>query len=303
MQRRSFIRHTAVLAGATLFTQQRALAALFNTSPFNITLLRKNVGIFTERGGTIGFELTNEGIIVIDSQFPDTAPHFMEEAKKLKNVPFSFLLNTHHHGDHSSGNIAFKGLVQHVVAHENSLANQKRVAESRNELDKVLLPDTTFTDESKVKIANGKVKGYYYGPAHTNGDAVYHFEEANVVHLGDLLFNRRHPFVDRSAGASMRNWINVLEQTKKKFSKDTLYIFGHSQPSHPVTGSAEDLTKFQDYLDKVLRFAEVEIKAGKSKEEFLKNTSVPGVTEWTGDGLQRPLTAAYEEITEGDKKL
>ena len=78
-----------------------------------------------------------------------------------------------------------------------------------------------------------------------------------------------------------------------------MYVFGHALESYLVTGTADDLTKFQDYLDKVLKFTESEIKKGVSKDEFIKNTSIPGVTEWTGDGIQRPLTAAYEELTAG----
>ena len=127
--------------------------------------------------------------------------------------------------------------------------------------------------------------------------AIYHFEEANIMHLGDLLFNKRHPFVDRGAGANMRNWIAVLDKVQKTAGKDTLFIFGHSLNAGEETGTAENLKKFQDYLDKVLKFAEAEIKRGVSKEEFVKNTAVPGVTEWSGQGIERPLTAAYEELT------
>ncbi len=299
MHRRSFLRYSTVLAGASLVTRKNALAQIFRTTAYNIQMLRGNIGIFTERGGTIGFGIANEGLVVIDAQFPDTAAHFIDEAKKKNNAPFRYLLNTHHHGDHTAGNIAFKGAVEHVLAHENSLANQKRVAEQQNGLDKVLLPDTTFQQDTKVKIGKIKIKGYYFGPGHTNGDAVYLFEEENIVHMGDLVFNRRHPFVDRSAGASIRSWITVLEKTRKEFNNKTMYVFGHSLETYPVTGTADDLLKFQDYLDKVLRFTEGEIKRGVSKEEFIKNTSIPGVTEWTGDGIQRPLTAAYEELTAG----
>jgi hypothetical protein len=117
------------------------------------------------------------------------------------------------------------------------------------------------------------------------------------MHLGDLLFNKRHPFVDRTAGANMRNWISVLEKTRKEGNNDTLYIFGHSLTPGEETGTAENLKMFQNYLEKVLTFAEAEIKRGVSKEEFIKNTAIPGVTEWSGQGIERPLTAAYEEIT------
>jgi cyclase len=297
MHRRHFLRNTGILTGSALLFQKKALASLFNTYDFNLKMLRNNVGIFTERGGSIGFLLGKDGIVVIDAQFPDTAQHLITELKNKSTAPFRYLINTHHHGDHTAGNIAFKGLAEHVVAHENSLANQKAVAEKNNSLDKQLLPDMTFKDEWKLKLGDEKLKGEYYGPGHTNGDAVYHFEETNILHVGDLMFNKRHPIVDRSAGASIYNWIKDLDKISKKANKDTIIIFGHSLNPGEETGSVEDVKKFQDYLSKLMDFAQAEIKKGVSKEDFIKNTAIPGVTEWTGQGIGRPLTAAYEEIT------
>ena len=302
MHRRSFIRNTGLLAGSTLLFQQEALAEFFRTSAFNIKMLRNNVGIFTERGGTIGFLLGKDGIIVIDSQFPDTATHFIEEAKKLNTQPFKYLLNTHHHGDHSGGNISFKGIAEKVVAHENSLKNQKAVAEKNNTLEKVLLPDTTFAEDWKLKMSDEKLKADYFGAAHTNGDAVYHFENANIMHVGDLDFNKRHPVVDRSAGANIASWIKVLDKIVKKADKDTIIIFGHSLVPGEETGTTEDVKKFQAYLGQVLDFAEQEVKKGVTKEDFIKNTSIPGNTLWSGHGIERPLSAAWEEAKEAGKQ-
>jgi glyoxylase-like metal-dependent hydrolase (beta-lactamase superfamily II) len=177
------------------------------------------------------------------------------------------------------------------------LINQKASAEKAKTVDKQLYPDQTFDKNLKLKTGKEKIKGYYFGAGHTNGDAIYHFQDANIMHVGDLMFNKRHPFVDRGAGANMKNWISVLDSIQKEGNKDTIYIFGHSLNAGEETGTAEDLKKFQDYLSKVLQFAEAEIKRGISKEEFIKNTVIPGVTEWTGQGIERPLTAAYEELT------
>jgi cyclase len=297
MHRRNFLRNTSVLTGATLLFQKNTMAQFFKSFDYKVTMLRRDIGIFTERGGTIGFLLGKDGIVVIDAQFPDTAPHLIADLKQKSTAPFLYLLNTHHHGDHSSGNIAFKGIAEHVFAHENSLTNQKNVAEKNNNMDKQLLPDMTFTTDYKFKIGDEKIKADYYGAGHTNGDAVYFFEEANIMHTGDLMFNKRHPFVDRSAGASMASWIKDLDKVIKKADKNTIIIFGHSLNPGEETGSKEDVKKFQDYLGKVLAFAEAEIKKGVSKEDFIKNTSIPGVTEWIGQGIDRPLTAAYEELT------
>lgn len=301
MHRRNFIRNTGILTGSALLFQKNILANILDTFDYNIKMLRNNVGIFTERGGTIGFLLSKDGIVVIDSQFPDTAQHLIDDLKKRSTSPIRYLLNTHHHGDHSGGNISFKGIVEHVVAHENSLANQKAVAERNNSLDRQLLPDLPFKEEYKLKIGDETIKGDYYGPGHTNGDAVYHFEKANIMHTGDLMFNKRHPFVDRSAGANMANWIKDLDKVIKKADKDTIIIFGHSLNPGEETGTVEDVKKFQDYLEKVLSFAGQEVRKGVTREEFLKNTSIPGVSDWTGQGIERPLGAAFDELSQEKK--
>ncbi|MES2882790.1 MAG: MBL fold metallo-hydrolase [Bacteroidota bacterium] len=298
MHRRNFIRNTSLVSAAALFGGEKAIASFFKTNAHNIKMLRGNVGIFTERGGTIGFYLGKDGVAIIDSQFADTAPHLIDELKNKNAGPLKFLLNTHHHGDHSGGNIAFKGMVDHVIAHKNSLVNQTAATTKNNTLDKQLLPDLTFTKKYKLKLGDEKLKADYYGPAHTNGDAVYHFEEANVFHTGDLMFNKRHPFVDRTTGASISNWIKVLYKIGRKATNDSIIIFGHALVPGEETGTKEDVKKFQDYLTKLLAFTEAAIKKGVTKEDFIKNTVIPGVTEWSGQGIERPLGAAYDELVE-----
>ena len=207
------------------------------------------------------------------------------------------LINTHHHGDHTGGNISFKGIVGNVVGHENCLANYKRVAATQKTEDKQLFQNITFTDTWKYKIGSERIKAHYFGAGHTNGDAIIHFEHANIAHMGDLLFNRRYPVIDRSAGANLNSWITVLDKTLSTFSDDTLFVFGHAFDPEKVTGSKEDIKVFKDYLEKLLTFVDGEIKAGKTKEEIVKNKSIPGVTEMQGTGIDKNLQSAYEELT------
>lgn len=296
MLRRSFIQNSALAFGALTLAQQKLLSAFFE-DPWKIQMLRRDVGIFTEKGGTIAFLLSRKGIIVVDSQFPEQSQHLIGELKKKSNKSFKLLINTHHHGDHTAGNISFSGIVDHVLAHENSLKNQRAVAIAQKTENKQLYPDRTYTDTHCEKFAKENICLSYHGAAHTDGDSYVHFEHANIVHTGDLVFNRRHPFVDRGAGASIKSWIEVLDKGVNKFDKDTIYIFGHAGTGYEVTGNADDLRKFGDYLGMVLKFVDGEIKAGKTKDEILKATAIPGADEWKGDGIQRPLQAAYEELT------
>ena len=115
--------------------------------------------------------------------------------------------------------------------------------------------------------------------------------------MGDLVFNRIHPFVDRSAGANIKSWVDVLDKTLKKFDRKTTYVFGHAAQGYEVTGTNEDVKAFRDYLEQVYTFVQGEVKKGISQEDLLKIKMLPFETQWKGDGLERPLKAAYEELT------
>jgi cyclase len=227
MNRRKFIHSSAFAFGALTLSQQKMFASFFE-DPWKIQSLRSDVSIFTERGGTIAFLLSKKGTVVVDAQFPDQSKHLIDQVTKQTEKPFKLLINTHHHGDHTAGNISFKGIVEHVLAHENSLKNQKNSAVAQKTEDKQLYPDRTFGTTWCEKISKEKICLYYNGPAHTDGDAIIHFEHANIAHMGDLMFNRRHPFVDRGAGASMKNWITVLDKATNQFDNDTMFVFGHA---------------------------------------------------------------------------
>ena len=298
MQRRSFLRNTGLTLASLALLNKESLAAFLSDPAWKITMITEDIGIFSEKGGTILFLLTKKGMVVVDSQFPDTAQHLIDELKKKSGKPFRYLINTHHHGDHTGGNITFKGLVEHVVAHENSKANQERVAKEQKKEDKQLYPDMTFSSDGwKVKVGKEKIKTYYFGPGHTNGDALIHFQHANIVHMGDLVFNRRHPYIDKTSGANIANWITLLDKTVSTFDAGTRFICGHAASGFDVQVKADDLKAFRDYLGNVLKFTESELKAGKKKEEIIKAKEIPGSPEWKGDGIDRPLNAAIVELT------
>lgn len=299
MQRRSFLRNTGLtLAGLSLLNKD-SLASFLSDPAWKIKMLTDDIGIFTEKGGTIAFLINKKGIVVVDAQFPDSAAHLIEELKKKsKKQPIKYLINTHHHGDHTAGNIAFKGLAEHVVAHINSKANQLKVAaEQKMAGNKFHIPDMTYGAEGwSIKVNKETIKTYYFGAGHTNGDSMIHFEKANIVHMGDLVFNRRHPFVDKTAGANIASWILVLDKAFTTFNKDTQFVCGHAGEGYDVVLNINDLRAFQDYLRNVMKYTEAQIRLGKTKAEIIKATEIPGSPEWKGDGIERPLGAAYDEL-------
>lgn len=296
MERRKFLGASALALG--MFTlNSKSLTANYQNQGYNFQLLRNKIGVFTEQGGTIGWLNSSDGFIVVDAQFPSSAPHVISELRKLGSKSFTHLINTHHHGDHTAGNISFKGLVGNVVSHNNSQVNQMANAKKQGKENEQLYPDTIFTKSWELKTSDEVVKAHYFGAAHTNGDALIHFENANVVHMGDLVFNRRYPFIDKSAGANIQNWIKVLQNAMDTFDSDTLYVFGHSFNPEKITGSKADLKAFQNYLESLLTIVRSKIKSQQTLEEILKIQFIPGAPEWKGDGIERSLMAAYEELS------
>lgn len=294
MQRRSFI---CTAGTAVSLSTIPSWMHLFNLNPFEMIPLRRNVGIFKEKGGTIGWLMQQDSTIIIDSQFREQAGHLIDELKKRERSPIQYLINTHHHQDHTSGNIAFKGLVRNVLAHENSRINQINFAKKNGNESEQLYPDIVFNDRWQEKCGDESIDIQYWGPAHTNGDSIIHFQQANVVHCGDLIFNRKYPYIDQSAGARIDNWIEILQQLQSYFDNETIFIFGHAGDGYSVTGNKDDIAAFADYLTALLEFVSKEIAAGKSKEKIMAATSIPGITQWKGEGIERSLSAAYQELT------
>jgi len=297
MERRNFLKTSALTAASISLFGKRSLASMLADPVYQFKTLRNNVGMFAEKGGTIAWMINKDGIVVVDAEFPEQATHLIALLKKQSDLPFQWLINTHHHGDHTSGNISFKGIVKNVGAHQNSLINQTAVAVKQKTEDKQLYPDTTFNNKWKIKMADETITGHYFGPGHTNGDAMLHFENANIVHTGDLVFNRRYPFVDNSAGASAKHWAVALEKAQKQFNKDTLFVFGHAFDPEKVIGNMDDVKAMQNFMERLHDYVAGSIKAGKTKDEILQAKSIPGVTDWQGDGIERGITAAYEELT------
>lgn len=293
MNRRTFIYSTGALASANFIGK---MGIPLDFLAYEMKTIRGNVGYFTERGGTIGWLIQNDLVVIIDSQFQDQAKNLISELDKRNATPIRYLINTHHHRDHTSGNIAFKGIAKNVLAHENSRINQMNAARSDGSEAQQLYPDIVFTERWQEKCGDETIDIQYWGPAHTNGDSIIHFQQANVVHCGDLVFNRRYPFIDKTAGARIDNWIEILTQMQAYFDNDAVFIFGHAREGFPVVGTKDDLAAFAGYLTALLEFVDRELKAGKSREQIMAATSIPGAPEWKGDGIERSLKAALEEL-------
>ena len=298
MNRRHFLM-TAAGATAALALPVPAFARQGRFTP-----IRRGVGTFEERGGTIGFLVTDDAFVVVDTQFPDTAGTCLAGLRERTDRRIDLLINTHHHGDHTAGNGIFRPRAERHLAHRNVPGLQRRAAEARGNTGDQVFADLTFDDTHTVDVGDETVTLRHFGPAHTGGDAIIHFEKADVAHMGDLVFHYRPPFIDVPGGASTRHWITVLERAHAAFSDDTVFIFGHANvPRYGITGTRADLLVMRDFLGALVDFVQQGIDAGYSVEALEKTEVLPGFPRHVISGresaIPRNIRTVYGELTAG----
>ena len=300
MRRRRFLKTTSTLALGGILG--RMAAASPYAAAQGVTMIRESVGYYQDRGGTIGFfqPAGTQGGVVIDTQFPEAATAFIDRVFRAEEQ-LDLLINTHHHGDHTGGNGIVAPLAKEYVSHERARVNLETAEAGRTEGEPVPLPRTTFDKEWQLTLPSGRetVTARHFGAAHTGGDAVIHFENANVAHLGDLLFNRRFPYIDPAAGGNFSSWIDVLGKIRKAYDRETVFIFGHAAESYPVTGDRDDVIAFRNYLLALRRYVKQEKRKGTSLEDLKAKTyTIPNAPDWRyGDRLRDVnLEVMWEEV-------
>jgi cyclase len=298
LSRRDFFAASAIALGTTGrgFAQTAQTPAAPQPPQTSFDPLRANVGVFSGRGGSIGMLVAPDGVVVVDTQFPDTAKIALGNLRQWSSRKLDFVINTHHHGDHTAGNIVFQPEAVKLVAHRNVPALQKTQAAAAKTESPQAYADTTYDTTWSAKVGTETISLKYYGPGHTSGDSVVRFQNANIVHMGDLMFYQRNPRVDRAAGASIKNWIVILESVAKENPADAIYIAGHAKTNLPVTVTRADLLKFRDYFSGLLDYVQKGIAGGRSQAEIVKVASVPGFTDYEGSP-EGTIQAAYEELT------
>src|SRR6187551_3070797 len=178
LSRRDFIARSALVFGAGTLAPSALAAAMQQTQQVPpagappqtpawqpvFTPMRRNVGYFTGRGGTIGYLIDKGAVVVVDSQYPDSAKACIAGLnERSKNRGVDLLINTHHHGDHTGGNVAFKGIAKRVLAHQRAVELQKEVAGRATQPTEQLYADRTMTDTWREQLGDEWVSCKFYG--------------------------------------------------------------------------------------------------------------------------------------------
>ncbi len=258
----------------------------FNQVQIVPTPLRGGLTMLTGSGGNIGVSVGADGVLVIDDQFAPLAPKIHAAIAALSDKPVRILVNTHFHGDHTGGNVAMREAGAILVAQENV---RKRLSADQfmaafNDTIKAApaaaWPVLTFADSLTFHWNGQTIRVLHVKPAHTDGDAILHFVEADVVHMGDTFFNGIYPLIDVSNGGSIEGMIAANDRVLALAGPATQII-----PGHGPLGDAKSLKAFRDMLATARDRIAPLVAAGKSQQEVVAAKPLAALDAQWGKGF------------------
>ena len=297
-------RGVGIFAGlgiALLATPTLAQTQDFSKVKIETIAVADGVYMLVGEGGNIGVSVGDDGVFLIDDQFAPLTWKIRAAIGELSKRPIRFVLNTHWHFDHTGGNenLGERGVV--IVAHDNV---RKRMSVGQflkvfgREIPAapdVALPVVTFNDTATFHLNDQTIYAFHVESAHTDGDTVIHFREADAIHAGDVYFNGIYPFIDTQNGGSLEGMIAAVDRILAIAGEETKIIPGHG----PLSNKAE-LQTYRQMLVAVRDRTQAAIRQGQSLEAFLasKPTAADLDPIW-GKGFLSPekfLTIVYTDL-------
>lgn len=288
-----------LLIVSLLFAVSASAQTDFSKVEMKATKVAGNVWMLEGAGGNIGVSVGDDGLLIVDDQFAPLADKIRAALKGIADKKLHFILNTHWHGDHTGGNVAF-GPEATIIAHDNV---RKRLATEQKSTvfnsttppsPKEALPVITFDQTLTVHFNGEEIRAIHYPKGHTDGDSVIFFSASNVVHLGDDFFAGRFPFVDLESGGSVEGLVKNIGELITKIPADAKLIPGHG----PIS-TLDDLKSYHRMLQQTTEIVRGKIKAGKTLDQ-IKTEGLPA--EWApwGTGFiktDRWVETIYKSLT------
>jgi glyoxylase-like metal-dependent hydrolase (beta-lactamase superfamily II) len=234
-------------------------------------------------GGNVGVRVTDEGVILIDDKFPQNFAEIQSLVSQVSDQPVRYVLNTHHHGDHSGGNVEYIEIAE-IIAHQNARDNMVRG-------DQDAPPRLVFTDQTAVYLGGVEVRAFYMGRGHTNGDAVIYFPDLKTVHGGDLLHGTA-PFIDYGNGGSSKSWVSTMNNI-------LALDFDTAIPGHGAIMNRDDVVNFRNQMEAVRARMAGLIRSGMPKSEAsdrIRTQSISWTLAENGLFMRRSIPGFYDEI-------
>jgi glyoxylase-like metal-dependent hydrolase (beta-lactamase superfamily II) len=257
----------------------------------DVEKVKDNFFVLRGGGGNTAVHIGTRGVTVVDTKNPGWGQPILDKIKTLTEKPVTQLINTHTHGDHVSGNVAFPATVD-IVVHENTKANMEKLDIFKQNEGRGM-PKRTFKDKMTLGAGADRVDLYYFGRGHTNGDAFVVFPELRVMHSGDIFSGKNLPIVDTNNGGSAAEIGPTLAKAHQGIKNVDTIVTGHS-----TLMTWNDLGEYVEFNKEFLTWALAEMKAGRTAEQAAAAYKVPdrfkGYATPNADRLRGLIQSAYD---------
>ena len=263
--------------------------------------LADNLYYLKGQGGNIGMSVGEDGVFLIDDQFAPLTERILGAIGEVTDQSVRFVLNTHHHGDHTGGNQNLGSAGAVIVAHEDVRTILKNGL-TGDDLDQLLtaderagLPVVTYTDSVRFHLNGENIHAFHVGPAHTIGDSFVHFQNANVIHTGDVFRTTGYPYVDVNSSGSFLGIAAGYEKLLEISNPGTVFVPGHGVPS-----SQDDIREQLDMIYTIRDRVKAGIDGGLSLERIQSsNPTAEYDDRWNNGKIKAPVLVEviYNELT------
>ncbi len=258
-------------------------------------------------GGNIGVSVGADGVLLVDDQFAPLTQKILAAVAALTDEPVRYVVNTHWHGDHTGGNENLGRLGAVIVAHDNVRVRMSRdvflpLFDMRTQPAPVIArPAVTYSDETTFHWNDETIRIYHVPSAHTDGDSIVHFQNADIVHMGDTLWTSGFPRIDSQyGGGSVQGVIDAVETAMAAATADTQFVPGHGDlPPRGTAFLEEYVAMLRDVQARVREL----IESGSSEEAVIAaRPTQPYDAQW-GMGYMSPehfTRVVYYSLTSGN---
>jgi cyclase len=271
----------------------------FDTLELKVETVAPGLHVMFGVGGNVAASIGEQGVMVVDDQYPAMVPKINATIRELGGSEVDFVINTHWHFDHTSGNPLFSKGGSWIVSHSNArrmmtdsqLVNLVSVQVDQMPSSPEGLPVITYDDRMQFHFNGEQIDLLHFGPAHTTGDAAVMFRGKNAVHMGDVFNNGGYPFIDADNGGDLDGVILFCESVLKEIGENTIVIPGHG----PVAKYA-DLEDYVSMLRIIRQRVAVLIARGATLEEVIAAKPTAEWDDIKGSPI-RLLDRAYASMT------
>ena len=242
--------------------------------------VKDNLYVIHGAGGNTTVFVTGEGVVLVDTKLANNGEAILNQVKTVTDKPVSMIINTHTHPDHNGSNDYFKDARPsiEVVTH----ANTKKWVEANPQSKPAMKPDKTFTDRMTLGKGKDQIDLYWFGAAHTNGDAFVVFKALRAMCVGDVMAWKMAPLIDPATGGSVIALPDTLEKALKGITNVDTVIEGHGDVN--TWAGLRDYTRFNRAL---LDAAKAGL--GKKTPEEIAASLKPQFPEFTKEVLLQDL--------------